>query len=45
MVREINIKMEEGVGMRLLLEGKKRLTIGADGLEFNGTITAFSQRF
>ncbi|KAG8349603.1 hypothetical protein FVEN_g12219 [Fusarium venenatum] len=38
MVTETDRKMEDGVGMRLLLEGKKRLTIGADGLEFNGPI-------
>lgn len=36
MVTETDRKMEEGVGMQLLLEGKKKLTIGADGLEFNG---------
>ncbi|RGP61723.1 sphingosine kinase [Fusarium sporotrichioides] len=38
MVTETDRKMEEGVGMRLLLEGKRRLTIGTDGLEFNGPI-------
>ncbi|RGP66237.1 sphingosine kinase [Fusarium longipes] len=30
--------MEEGVGMLLLLEGKKKLTIGVDGLELNDPI-------
>lgn len=28
--------MDEGVGMQLLLEGKKTLTIGVDALELSG---------
>jgi hypothetical protein len=37
MTTETDRKMEEGVGIQLLLEGKKKLTIGVDGLELNGT--------
>jgi sphingosine kinase len=33
---EIDRKMEEGIGMLLLLEGKKKLTIGIEELELNG---------
>ena len=36
MATDIVIKMDGGVGMQLLLEGKKRLTIGVGGLELNG---------
>lgn len=37
MATEADRKMEEGIGLQLLLEGKKKLTIGVDGLELNGT--------
>ena len=36
MATDIVIKMDGGVGMQLLLEGKKKLTIGVGGLELNG---------
>jgi hypothetical protein len=36
MATEADREMEQGVGMHLLLEGSKKLTIGVDGLELNG---------
>jgi hypothetical protein len=36
MATDIVTKMDGGVGMQLLLGGKKKLTIGIDGLELNG---------
>lgn len=32
-----DLTMDDGVGMRLELEGKKTLTIGTDNLELHGT--------
>lgn len=33
---DIDRKMDEGIGMLLLLEDKKKLTIGIEELELNG---------
>jgi sphingosine kinase len=38
MATDIVTKMDGGVGMQLLLEGKKKLTIGIDGLELNDPV-------
>ncbi|KAH7193229.1 ATP-NAD kinase-like domain-containing protein [Fusarium flagelliforme] len=38
MATDIVTKMDGGVGMQLLLEGKKRLTIGIDSLELNDPV-------
>lgn len=35
--------MDDGVGMRLQLEGKKTLTIGTDNLELHGTAVPESE--
>ncbi|KAF4997732.1 hypothetical protein FGRMN_3652 [Fusarium graminum] len=44
MMTEAGRNMESGVGMQLLLEGSRKLTIGADGLELNDPTTKKSNR-
>lgn len=41
---EIDRKMDEGIGMLLLLEDKKKLTIGIEELELNGAFFFWKRR-